>query len=381
LLKVVLVGQTPPPYGGYTVMTAYTLEGRFEGVQLVHVPVQFSREMHEMGQFSLRKLGHLAVVVGRVALARLRTGPAVLYYTPGGPRRVPLYRDLFILLTTRWMFGRTIFHFHAGGVSDLYPRLNPVLRALFRRAYFGADVAIRTSVLAPEDPRLLRAKREVVIPNGIPDHAQALGEQRERDEAAAPKILFMGVLSESKGVLVLLDACARLVSHGLRFAVDLVGDFESGHLEERVRQFIHDHGLVDVVALRGVLTGSEKHLALSSADVFCLPTWFHSETFGVVLLEAMQFRLPVVSTRWRGIPSIVVDGVNGYLVDVQDAVALSRALEALIGDRQLARQMGERGRQMYEERFTLARFHSNLQKVFDALRAEHDASVPSPVDP
>jgi len=65
---------------------------------------------------------------------------------------------------------------------------------------------------------------------------------------------------------------------------------------------------------------------------FCFPTFFESETFGVVLLEAMQFSLPIVATRWRGIPSIITDGDNGFLVDPKDPIGLSEKLETLLRD-------------------------------------------------
>ena len=88
----------------------------------------------------------------------------------------------------------------------------------------------------------------------------------------------------------------------------------------------------------------------------------------MVLLEAMQFGLPVVATRWRGIPSVVADGVNGYLVPVRDSATLADRLARLLRDEALARRMGAAGRRAYEERFTLERFHRDLQAVFDSLR-------------
>ncbi len=368
-LTVALVGQTPPPYNGYTLMTAYTLQGDFEGVELHHVPTRFSREIHEFGHFSLRKVAHLVVVVLRIAATRARSHASVLYYSPAGPQRVPVYRDLVVLLSTRWMFRHTIFHFHAGGVSALYPRMNVLLRTLFRLAYFDADVGIRTSALAPEDPKVLRAKREAIVPNGIPEEA-GLSRPPGAKDPTKPTILFVGALSVSKGVPLLLEASLMLRDRGLRFTVELVGDFASSSTEEWVQEFLDRHDLRDLVRVRGVLTGDEKHSAQASASIFCLPTSFHSEAFPLVLLEAMQAATPIVATRWRGIPSIVIEGVNGLLVEPGDARALADALGTLVEDPQLAREMGRGGRQIYEERFTLTSFYAALQAVFDLLPPE-----------
>jgi glycosyltransferase involved in cell wall biosynthesis len=91
----------------------------------------------------------------------------------------------------------------------------------------------------------------------------------------------------------------------------------------------------------------------------------------------MQFGLPVVATRWRGIPGIVDDGVNGFLVPVKDSEALAERLGRLLADFDLRLAMGARGRQKYEERYTLARFHRGMQGVFDLLREDPSSAKPT----
>ncbi len=81
----------------------------------------------------------------------------------------------------------------------------------------------------------------------------------------------------------------------------------------------------------------------------------------------MQFAKPVVSTRWRGIPSVVEDGVNGYLVPVKDANAVAEKLLILSREPELRRRMGEAGRRIFEERFTLEAFHRRMEDELAAL--------------
>ena len=84
------------------------------------------------GRFRLRKLGHLVGIIGRIAWQRIAHGVDVLYYPPAGPHRVPLWRDLAILGCTRWMFRKTIFHFHTLGIGRVYRQLPLPLRWLAR---------------------------------------------------------------------------------------------------------------------------------------------------------------------------------------------------------------------------------------------------------
>jgi len=286
-----------------------------------------------------------------------------------------MYRDLVLLLSTRWMFRTTIFHFHAGGLSYLYPGLPRWLKWAFRRAYFGADLGVRTSALAPDDPAQLHAHRDVVVAYGVPDVAA----QRRRlvpASDAAPDgklggpstILSVGVLRESKGVLVLIEACAELHRKGHRFRAVLVGEFSDEGFEQRARRLVETAGLNDVVSFPGPLATDLKYQAFADADIFCFPSFFESETFGVVLIEAMQFALPIVATDWRGIPAVVTDGVNGYVVPIRDAAALAERMELLLTRPDLAAAMGARGRETYESDYNLYAYHQRIQSLFDSLR-------------
>lgn len=352
-------------------MIEQLLRGRLSCVRLHHVRMAFSSEMDEVGKFRAGKLVELVRVILAIVAARLRHRARVLYYPPGGVTRLPLLRDFAVLIATRWMFRHTVFHFHASGLGARERELSPPLRWLFRLAYRGADAGIRLSELAPDDARLLHARTEYVVPNGIEDEAAAFGEHRERREGEPPTLLFAGVLCESKGVLVLLGACRRLVERGVDFRLRMIGRFESRAFERKVRDLIHDFGLDERVELPGVLTGEDKLDAFASADLFCFPTFFEAETFSVVLVEALSFGLPVVSTDWRGIPSIVEEGAQGFLVPVRDEAAVAERLEQLIADPGLRERMGRAGRRRYLERFTVDRYRRRLDEVFADLLDGH----------
>jgi glycosyltransferase involved in cell wall biosynthesis len=359
--RIAFVGQTPPPYGGQAIMIEKILHGRYQDVQLLHVRMRFSKDLNENGKLSMFKVFHLLEVIARIYFLRIFKAAHVLYYPPAGPEKVPILRDIVILLATRWLFTTTIFHFHAGGLSEAEPR-SIILRSLYRAAYFGADCAVLLSEFNPPDGRKLKARKEVIIPYGIEDHAGS--EPILRESFARAHILFVGVVRESKGVMVLVNACSALLAKGLDFQVTIMGKFESVEFEKTVRQIIEENGLGSRINFPGVQTGEAKWQSFRKADIFCFPTFFESETFGVVLLEAMQFCLPVVASAWRGIPSIVTDGKNGFLVGPKDPKSLSDRLEMLILDPALRKKMGQSGRNKFTEEFTLEKFLNRMEHVF-----------------
>ncbi len=365
-LRILVVGQCPPPFIGQAFSIESFLKGSYTTLEVFHVRMAFSRNMDDVGKPQLRKLAHLCGLIGRILRGRARTRAQVLYYPPAGPDLVPVLRDVAILLCTRWVFRFTVFHFHAAGLSEIEPRLPRPLRLLFRAAYRRPDLAIQTSALNPPDGRAVGARRVAIVPSGLPDHPLA---QRRRLEPSGrtPVLLYVGVLRESKGLLVLVDACRRLLGRGYDFRLHLVGSFASDEFEARLKAALREAALTDRVVFLGALSGEAKAKAFDSSDIFCYPTYFEAESFGLVLLEAMQFSLPIVATRWRGIPSVVAENETAILAPAADAVEFEAGLATLLEDPQLRLRMGRLGRARYLDRFTEERFRHELETVLSAI--------------
>jgi glycosyltransferase involved in cell wall biosynthesis len=364
-LKVLLVGQTPPPLHGQSIMIERLCGANWPDVELTHVRMRFSDEIGEVSKLRAKKLVRLVELIAQTARARLSAGSEVLCYPPAGPNRVAMYRDIVFLLSCRWMFARTVFHFHAGGLSELRAELRTWERWLFDRAYRNADCAILLSERNPPDGARLAARRTVVVPYGIPDVAAQF--PRRRANGGRPRILYVGALRETKGVLVLLEAAAQLKSQQLDFEIELVGAWHSPEFREQCEAFIAAQSLAQRITWRGVLDGAAKWQTFADADVFCFPTYFEAETFGVVLLEAMSFGLPIVASDWRGTGSVVVSELTGLLTPPRDPSALATALHVLLVDPARREAYGRSGRRRYELQYTLDHWLSNMHT---ALLAE-----------
>jgi glycosyltransferase involved in cell wall biosynthesis len=152
----------------------------------------------------------------------------------------------------------------------------------------------------------------------------------------APLVLFVGKCFVPKGGPVLLDAFAAVRRAHPRARLAVVSQTCPAPLPEGVTF----HGPLDHAALARLY---------ARAAVFALPTL--REAFGLSLLEAMGFGLPVVATRLEAIPEIVSDGETGLLVPPRDADALGRTLVALLDDPARARRMGAAGRARALARF------------------------------
>lgn len=348
---IMVVGQTPPPYHGQSIMLEEFLRGHYPGLRLVHARMAFSENLGEVSRFHLKKVFHLVGLIKRVLRLRRQTGATVLYYPPAGAARIPVWRDMLLLLCIRRKFQYTIFHFHAGGLSNIYPRLTRLEQFLFWRAYDRPDLAIHIAAGAPRDGQFLHAHKEVVVHNGIADLAPTTPP---RSYGCSPiRLLYLGALRESKGIMILLDACRLLRAENRSFQLTLAGPEAEPGLMDRISQFLSAHNLESNVACVGHLEGPHKTKAYSQADLFVFPTFYEAETFGIVLLEAMAMSLPVVATRWRGIPEIVEEGTTGQLVPPQNSWALAGAISTFIDRPEKIYSFGAAGRRRYLECFTL----------------------------
>jgi glycosyltransferase involved in cell wall biosynthesis len=185
-------------------------------------------------------------------------------------------------------------------------------------------------------------------------------------ERQAPplQILFVGMLSEAKGVLTLLEACGQLAARGVSFHLEMMGQFQTAAFSVLTKRLIDELGISSHVAFLGVVSGDAKWETFARSDVVCLPTHHETETFPTVLLEAMSLARPIVATQWRGILEIVDDGKTGFLVPTHDFVAVADRLEELSSDAELRDRMGKAGRQKFIGEFTVDRFVQRMEKVF-----------------
>ena len=111
--------------------------------------------------------------------------------------------------------------------------------------------------------------------------------------------------------------------------------------------------------------GGEKELFWKDADIFVFPTYYHNECFPLVILEAMEQGLPVISTNEGGIPDIIDNGNSGYTVEKNNPMDLASAIELLIKDLELCISMGKAGRKLFEENFTEEVFEKKMKECLN----------------
>ena len=363
--KIVVVGQTPPPFGGQAVMIEHLVKGVYKEMKVYHVRMHFSQDLSDRGKCSFYKIIQLFKVIFEIWRIRICYGVKIIYYPPSSSPRVAVLRDAIILGCTRWIFKDVIFHFHAAGISEELPKYNVVLRKIVYQILKKPRLSITSSQFNPDDATYLDAYEKIIIPLGIPDANPH--ELRKNKNKEGLTLLFMGLLNETKGEGYVLEAVRILKERGFDIEFNIAGRFENDEYCESFMRKIRQYELENVVHYCGVVTGKKKQDLFLSSDIMCFPSYFSSESFGIVLLEAMMYQMPIIASRWRGVQSVVDEGCNGYLVDVKNVEQIVVAVEKFYNNRSLIACMGKEGRRVYCERYELSKYLMALENAVNNL--------------
>lgn len=273
-----------------------------------------------------------------------------------------LWKDAAIVVVCRVLGLKHVLHFHNKGVMA-YSQKNKYANALYCFVFKKAKVILLSPLLYQDIAIHVGKEKVFFCANGILDVSEDVFIEQQ-PSLAPVELLFLSNLIQSKGIRDLLEACQILNNKGIKFICSIVGGEGDVHIEELESQ-IRVRGLQGWVRYLGKQYGVEKTVIFQSADIFIHPT--HEDCFPLVLLEAMQFALPVVSTNEGAIPEIVDDDITGFIVPKRDPQALADKLALLIEDADLRIKMGRAGRKKYESAYTLEHFETRFCEILHEI--------------
>src|SRR5215471_3404194 len=175
-----------------------------------------------------------------------------------------------------------------------------------------------------------------------------------------PLILYVGRIQARKNLLRLLDAYARLHSAGPAPQLVIVGrrDFGFQQLQEK----IHTLKLADRVILPGYVAAADLPVFYNAAELFIFPSLF--EGFGLPVLESMASGVPTITSQGSALEEVAGDGA--LIIDPNDARAMTTAMESLLSNVELRRELITRGLHRSAQ-FTVQKFAAKVSEVYRSL--------------
>ena len=374
----------PPPVHGSSVVGLMIKDSDLINKEFScnYINLLASQNVAESGTINIKKLLGFAVTCYKVLVTISQKRPNLCYLaltTTGAA----FFKDLLLVALLKLFRIKRIYHLHNRGIS--LHQNKAIYRICYKFVFKNAEVILLSKRLYSDIQSFVPETNIHICPNGIPfpiknseindikpklpikpSRKPGIIKEHGIDSKKAVQILFLSNLIESKGVYDLLEACAILKKKEIPFECIFIGgesDISTSQFNDRVNQL----ELNRYVYYQGRKLGKEKEQAYLNADIFVFPTFYSNECFPLVLLEAMSYSLPVLSTFEGGIQDIVEAEHTGLLVAQKDVEALEYNLENLIKNKNLRQLMGAAGRKKYEQEFTLEIFENRLKEILQQV--------------
>ena len=350
----------PPPVHGAAMMGQYIHDSKLinERFDCHYINPSLSDSVSKVGKFSFCKIisaiKNIIFIVKEVKKIR----PNLCYYTPTADGW-GIYRDLFVVAVLKWNKQKIVLHMHNKGVEKFSVK-HIWAPFAYRHIFKGVKVILLARELYQDVRNYVQPDNVYYCPNGMPKTNNETFCRRTTNKKYT--FLFLSNMIEEKGVIDVLKACTVLKGDKRLFKCQFVGKWSTVS-KEYFNEIIEKYNIKDVVSYLGPKYGKEKVDALKKVDALVFPTYYHGETFGLVLLEAMEYGLPCISTYEGGIPSVIDNENTGLLIRARDIEALVDKMRWLIEHPHEGLIMGEKGRKKFLKEFTLDIFEKRFAEI------------------
>jgi len=321
-----------------------------------YINLSTSATIKEIGKGGVSKWFRYLAIIGRTFKQLIKFKPDLVYLTLTTTGN-GFYKDALVALLVKLFKVPLVYHFHNKGIKTRQKKWFD--NQLYKRVLKNVDIILLSKYLYYDIKKYVSKNRVYYCPNGTVSLLKEFDLEPNYKTTETTNILFLSNLIKSKGVFVLVDACKLLKDYGLSFNCIFVGGVGDIKIDE-FDHIVSHLDLTENIHYAGRKYGHDKALAYLNADIFVLPTMYRNECFPLVLLEAMECGLPVISTREGGIPEIVESGKTGFLIEKQSPKKMADKLAELIEDPPLCVSLGKMGRSRYLDNFTKEHFERHF---------------------
>lgn len=297
----------------------------------------------------------LATALGKLLRGKLNGKLAGVHVNMA--ERLSFFRKVVVMAVCRALGVPVVLHLHAAQLHHAYRAWPGPLQALARWAF---SLPASCVVLGSASRRFVNEELKVpvgridVVINGVPEPIEA---RRDVTRQAVRKILFVGNLTERKGVSDLLQAMAVPGFDTSRLELTLAGGGDVRSYEEKARVL----GVDRFVRFAGWSDQQQVAHLMARADVLVLASY--DEGLPLVILEAMANGVAVVCSPVGEIPFVLTDGVNACFVQPGDVAGIAATLQRVLAEPALRETLERNGRALYEQQFSLRRFSASIARI------------------
>ncbi len=284
-------------------------------------------------------------------------------------------KDTFYIFGGKLFHAKVLVHVHAASFGELYAKRNWIERTYTKFVFGMADCIIALSESWAKAIKGITPGNILVMPNCVDTTAIQPPSNGGRKKNS---VLFLGSLGQRKGTFDLVDAWIKLNQKGVELSLWLAGSDDDRFASDKIKNAVEKFSFRESCHLLGPIEGEKKIALLQQATLLALPSY--NEGMPMAVIEGMAAGLPIISTNVGGIPELVNDGENGYLLNPGDVEGLSEKLARLVLDGQLCQQMGLRSREYALEKYSNTEYTDRLIRLYSDILSENSHAKRSLLD-
>lgn len=349
--QIILVGPYPPPYHGTSIPLAhldqYILDQNLADTVIINTLTRYNLPVYH------------PQVIGtylKLTLQLIRSLPKTdLVLITGSQGFISTIGIVFAFITKSVFNKKVSIYVHGGGYDQYYQSRSQFSQRILKRILNKADnLIVQTRQLG--DALSTEFSNLAIIPNwtkisDIQNNIIKNDPEAFLTSSDLVRFVFCGELRKEKGIQELLmafrDIQEKLIDTGRRVSLDLFGQINPA-FQELFKSLMIKSGNGNI-QYNGYLDHSDLMGKLAEFDVLILPTFLPTEGYPGVIIEAMSVGLPILTTRWRAIPEIVIDGKNGLLSEPKDQAGLLENIIKLTLNDELRSELGANARKEAEK--------------------------------
>ncbi len=353
-IKVLMIGPTKEEPGGITAVVDTFAEGLKDKIELTYLPVcKYGKGSKIIKTFQFFcSIGKFLIIVTRFDIVHIHSSD-----------KLSFWRKAMFLLFSKLFQKKVVFHSH-GDLTTFYLNSSFPIKGIIRSLLKISDVVIvLTEKWKIDLEDIIQVKDKAIILANPVD--LSLYDQSVKVKKEPNRLLFMGgpLYSNRKGIYDILDAIPSILEDfaDAKFIFTGYGDYK------RFKEECFNRGCGENISILGYISGKEKIEEFYRSTIFLRPA--RIEGLGRAIVEAMAAGLPVVVTNTGGIPDIVNDGENGFIVETGDSVMLSDRIRFLLKNPELRREMGKNNIIKVKEKYELSVLSEELLAIYRKLLA------------
>lgn len=360
-----ILHRTPPAHGaakvGDFIAASKEVEKNFD---CRYITIRSSKTIGDIGKVNLKKLYYVTELYVKVLWMLLIFQPHKVYYT-ASIKSVAFYRDL--LVSTLWKTYKILkpvdvyYHYHTKGIDDFVSvsKRNLILTRFFLK---DTNLILLSPMLENDFKKVQTYKKVYFLPNAVEDPFENIDfysfiNSKFQKKSEKIEVLYLSNMIKSKGYFRILKLANKTKEQAVHY--HFAGSWQNSGDEKEFFEYIEQNGLVGKVTFHGFVNGKEKDSLFKKAHLLLFPTRYKAETFGLVIIEAFSYGLPVIATDEGSIPCILNEE-SGILLD--NVQKLPNAFEK-VKEKLINVDSAKYCRNHYLKYFTLVKFEDGLVKI------------------